>query len=367
MGISRRQDDVIKLDYDRETHTTSSPPGVQVRIPGFGSTSSVEYLTSEKISQSGYMIEPIENVLLPLGYKRDVDLRAAPYDFRKAPNEMHQYFENLRELIEEMYHETGRKVVLLSHSMGSNIARYFLIHHTQEWKDSHIETLISVAGAWGGTVKTLKAFTSGYNFGIPFLNSKAMLSAEMTFPSMAYMMPSGDVWNPDEVFIVSKVVNVTVSNYNELFAALDYEDGYSMHLDTKDLDQIQVAPGVSLHCISSSKVDTPEKFFYDGNNLQEDPVTIMGDGDGTVNRRSLDLCLKWKDLQEQEIQHTVYEYVDHLSILSFYRFYADLRKIVVKIMNDNRLNYDYKIELEKRAEEIRTNPHFSDVLWHRDY
>jgi len=47
----------------------------------------------------------------------------------------------------------------------------------------------------------------------------------------------------------------------------------------------------------------------------KDPTMIKGDGDGTVNIRSLEGCLRWKDQQKQPVHHKVFEGVNHLDML----------------------------------------------------
>jgi lysophospholipase-3 len=74
-----------------------------------------------------------------LGYSRDNDIRGAPYDFRKAPNEMGEWMKDFRTLVEETYFDGGNNsVILLSHSMGGPVALYFLHQMKQEWKDKYI-------------------------------------------------------------------------------------------------------------------------------------------------------------------------------------------------------------------------------------
>jgi hypothetical protein len=54
-------------------------------------------------------------------------------------------------------------------------------------------------------------------------------------PSTAFLMPSPRFWQPSEVLVVTETRNYTVSDYQQLFHDIDYEDGYLMWQDTKDL------------------------------------------------------------------------------------------------------------------------------------
>lgn len=93
----------------------SNAPGVQIRVPGFGKTYSVEYLDSSKLAglcqraglglqagvlahsrhgpapgaaapPTGYLHTLVQN-LVNNGYVRDETVRAAPYDWRLEPGE----------------------------------------------------------------------------------------------------------------------------------------------------------------------------------------------------------------------------------------------------------------------------------------
>lgn len=77
--------DNIKLVYNNITRTTSNVEGVDTRIPGFGGSETVEWLDPSHASTGAYF-KDIANLLVNLGYLRNITIRGAPYDFRKAPS-----------------------------------------------------------------------------------------------------------------------------------------------------------------------------------------------------------------------------------------------------------------------------------------
>ena len=77
-------------------------------------------------------------------------------------DEQKEYFQKLQELIENTYSlNFNTSVVLLGHSMGNTMALYFLNHMTNVWKSKYIRSFISLAGPWGGAVKSVKLMISG--------------------------------------------------------------------------------------------------------------------------------------------------------------------------------------------------------------
>ena len=45
------------------------------------------------------------------------------------------------------------------------------------------------------------------------------------------------------------------------------------------------------------------------------PDLHMGDGDGTVNKRSMEVCLKWRQEQQQPVHHQIFNNTDHATML----------------------------------------------------
>ena len=74
------------LQYDEKTHKTFNNDGVEVRVPGFGNTTTVEYLGDDYVigRSALYFHEVVETLVNQLGYQRGANIHGAPYDFRKA-------------------------------------------------------------------------------------------------------------------------------------------------------------------------------------------------------------------------------------------------------------------------------------------
>jgi hypothetical protein len=70
--------DNMRLIYNATTKKTSNLDGVEIDIPGFGQTATVEYFDASGFSYSSYFA-PIIRSLVALGYTRGVNLRGAPY------------------------------------------------------------------------------------------------------------------------------------------------------------------------------------------------------------------------------------------------------------------------------------------------
>jgi len=122
--------DTIRLVYDRDTRQSHNVAGVETRVQGWGNTDSVEYLdpswSAWVIGDVGNYMSDLVKYFVKLGYVRGETIRAAPYDFRFGPQSQQQYFNQLRELIEDTYQRSGSlRVSLVTHSMGGLFGLYF--------------------------------------------------------------------------------------------------------------------------------------------------------------------------------------------------------------------------------------------------
>lgn len=322
----------LMLVYDNKTRTTHSPDGVDIKTVGFGDTASVEWLDpnqlSHQISAVSYFYNIVED-LVAVGYKRNVSVRGAPFDFRKAPNELGQYYKQLQQLIEATYFLNNQtKCVIVSHSLGNPVFLYFLNHQPQEWKDKYIQSFVSLAGVWAGSTKVIKVYASGDNLGVPLVWPLTVRPEQRSTPSSAFLMPHNKFWGPKEPLIITEHRNYTVNDYEDFFHDINYPNAWQMRLDTRNLTYDLQPPDVSLHCLHGSGLPTLATLVY-GPGMFPDKILkeISEDGDGTVNMRSLLACLNWKGKQKYPVHHSVFPSAEHNGILADER----ARNYIVKV------------------------------------
>ncbi|XP_024935900.1 group XV phospholipase A2 isoform X2 [Cephus cinctus] len=289
--------DNMKLYYDNNTRTTRNADGVDIRIPGWGNPYTVEYLDPSKASPGSYF-KDIGNMLVnELGYVRNVSIRGAPYDFRKGPHENGEFFVKLKDLIEETYLMNNKEpVTLIAHSMGGPMSLVFLQQQSQKWKDKYINCLVTLAGVWGGSVKALKVFAIGDDLGAYVLRESTLKDQQITCPSLGWLLPSSLFWKDTEVLVQTQLRNYTFKDMKDFLIDINVPNGWEFRKDTEKYQLDFTAPGVELHCLHGVKVDTVERLYYKpGTSVDGYPQLIPGDGDGTVNLRSLEGCLHWQE------------------------------------------------------------------------
>ncbi|KAI1338082.1 LACT-domain-containing protein [Xylariaceae sp. FL0016] len=212
--------EVWKKHIMLDKRTGLDPPGVKLRAAqGFDATDF--FIT-------GYWIwNKIFENLASLGYDPTNSFTAA-YDWRLSYQNLEtrdQYFSRLKSYIEVSHHVSGKKVVLASHSMGSQVVFYFFhwvasVHGGnggEDWVDKHVEAWINISGCMLGAVKDVTAVLSGEMRDTAQLNAFAVYGlekflnkderAEMfrAMPGISSMLPIGGdsvwgnlTWAPDD-------------------------------------------------------------------------------------------------------------------------------------------------------------------------
>ncbi|XP_072751668.1 lysosomal phospholipase A and acyltransferase [Anoplolepis gracilipes] len=322
--------DNLKLNYDNVTRTTSNQPGVDIRVPGWGNPFVVEYIDPSKASPGSYFSD-IGNMLVnDMGYVRNSSLLGAPYDFRKGPNESEEFFAKLKTLVEETYAKNNNTpVTLLAHSMGGPMTLIMLQRQSQKWKDKYINTFITLSAVWAGSVKAIKVFAIGDDLGAYFLRESVLRNEQITSPSLGWLLPSKLFWKETEILIQSDLKNYTLNNLQQYFIDIGVPNAWEFRKDNEKYQLDFTAPGVEVHCLYGNKVQTVEKLYYKpGTAIDGYPQLVFGDGDGTVNIRSLEACVHWQKSQKQKIYYQGFSKVDHTNILKNHDILAYIKTVL---------------------------------------
>ncbi len=245
-----------------------------------------------------------------------------------------------------MYEDNGNsKVTIVVHSMGGLVSHHFLTGYSgvdQAWKDKHIHAWVPLSGAWSGGVEALATLISGKSFGdIPFqylVNLFANALAAFLVPigrnieSLPWLLPRATVFGTRPLITVGNR-DYTAFDYQKLFDEIQYENGFELHerlVNNYNVDY--VAPNVDTYCYYGVGVDTPERFIYssslDGSIVQPSNI-INGDGDGTVNILSSQVCHRWASMSSNyKFSLRQYEGVSHQNMVSDRNVLNDIALIV---------------------------------------
>ncbi|KAF4453575.1 Phospholipid:diacylglycerol acyltransferase [Fusarium austroafricanum] len=253
--------EVWKKHVMLDKRTGLDPPNVKLRAAqGFDATDF--FIT-------GYWIwSKIFENLASVGYDPTNSFTAA-YDWRLSyPNleVRDRYFTRLKSHIEVALAVDNRKVVLASHSMGSQVLFYFF-HWVQserggrggqDWVERHVEAWINISGCMLGAVKDLTALLSGEMRDTAQLNPFAIYGLEKFLskeeraeifrgmPGISSMLPIGGnavwgnlTWAPDDLpgqnHSYGSLLNFRVgSNWTTPDRNLTVEEGLSYLLNTTE-------------------------------------------------------------------------------------------------------------------------------------
>ncbi|KAK5902766.1 hypothetical protein CesoFtcFv8_007993 [Champsocephalus esox] len=276
--------DNIRLIYNSTTHSSSSPPGVEIHVPGFGQTYSLEYLDPSKRSVGIYFFSIVQ-AMVEWGYTRDDDVRGAPYDWRKAPNENKEYFLALQKMIEEMAEKAGGPV-------------------------------------------TLRVLISGDNNHIPVISPLKIRSQQRSAVSTSWLLPYAHSWAKDQVLVQTPTTNYTVLDYQRLYKDINFEDGWMMRQDTEPLVADLRPPGVAVHCLYGSGIPTQASFQYTDKFPDVEPTVVMSDGDGTVNLQSAKQCGLWVGRQKQPVTLKELDGNEHVDMLLNFTTVAYIKDVL---------------------------------------
>ncbi len=311
--------DNIRLVVNSTTGSAANAPGVDTRVPYFGSTEGFEELDPSIPAHATAAFFAMVNAFVAAGYVRNATLRGAPYDFRLTPDTS-SYAAQLRSLIEETVAATGgRKATLISHSMGGLQTLYFLRAQTHAWKAAYIERWIPISTPFAGAAKIARLFASGDNEGLP-VSPTTIRDEQRSYETNLWLYPRSTSTTPwaSAPLVLTDRANFTANDTVAFFDAIGYPVGNVVNERVNTLlpaPSLTIGPGVPVLCLYSTGVDTPRSFDYRGGDFSQSPKVIVDDGDGTVNAPSLRLCEQWAATQPEPVEVQTFQGVSHSDMI----------------------------------------------------
>jgi len=306
----------FKRDFNKKTGSTSNIEGVETKVSNFGSD------TFDFVFENTKYFGPLIESLLKNGYEKDVSIKGAPYDMRTSPYEMEEYFLNLKKLIEETFQQNYEKsIIILGHSTGAVYSLLFLKQQSQEWKDKYIKSMINLAPVFGGTIESLLGITIGSVPGIPFFNKKDLMELDKSFSSLYFFLPDERVYGKNPIIsLQTKDGEKKLKAYHmkKIFDLMGDKVGRKMWEKSMEIiadkEFYMKNPGIKeITCLFGKGVPTPQELFFSETGFPHKPIILEGDGDGTVNFVSHEVCLNWA-AQGITLNYSEVGQVNHIDI-----------------------------------------------------
>ncbi|TVU21976.1 hypothetical protein EJB05_31648, partial [Eragrostis curvula] len=246
----------MSLVYDPDADDYRNIPGVETRVPGFGST-------------VDWCLEVLKDELERIGYRDGDTLFGAAYDLRHTPPIPGQpsrvyarYFRQLTALIEDASRkQQGRKAILLGHSFGGTVALEFARTAPAAWRDRYIKHLLLVSPLPAmGFVYPVYDFVSGS--GLLYVPTTIALSLRpmwRSFQSAVASFPSPTLFGDDTPLVITERRNYTARDMADLLADVGAA-GAVEPFRRRAVPRMSCfqAPMVPVTCVNGVGHDTPE-------------------------------------------------------------------------------------------------------------
>ncbi|KAI9998711.1 hypothetical protein PInf_003300 [Phytophthora infestans] len=200
-------------------------------------------------------------------------LVVATYDWRLPPSKLQErdkYFFSLKKKIEYTVTLDGNNggLVVIAHSMGNGVFRYFLEwlkeevgrNNWQKWIDAHISAYFAVGSPLLGSAESMELITSGITEGLPITQSE-MRKLVVSFGSILSFMPIPSGLNSpkdDEVLITVRAQQGIIPSDDPVL---------SRNYTSADIASGQLFRDMSAHDAIFGKLETLRQKFY-----VDDPV-----------------------------------------------------------------------------------------------
>lgn len=215
--------------------------------------------------------------------------------------------------------------------MGGPISLYFLSKvASADWKSSRIKQYITLSGVFAGSVGSLQAIVSGNAEGMITVSSLVIRECQRSYASEVFLLPFSPLWTKDDIVLMQPQRNYTVDDYETLFTDINYKNGWAMWKGVQNLVSDLPTPNITTFCYYGTNTSTPEQLVYaSGQFPDKQPSFKYGDGDGTVNLRSLQVCSEWTSKQTSQVTVRAFPAVTHSNMVKDINVLKAVQELVV--------------------------------------
>lgn len=254
------------------------------------------------------------------GYKDHHNLFGLPYDFRLVldPKYRHDFFDQLQRMIESASLKNGgQRVVLVAHSLGSVLTKWFFtIHVSQEWIDQYIHQFVCISAPFGGAMFALRAVVSG-DYYVPMFHKVYKDEIQMN-SGIVMCLPNRLSYDKDTPLLDIRKEDriVRLRDYSDLcdeglVSFQMWRDLYEPHLHL-----IEKTISVPTHVVCCVDKTAPSMYYTD--TLDSYPHSSDHvHGDGVVDARSL---LVYENIfDKNKLRDFIVPHTGHTQLISDHR------------------------------------------------
>ncbi|XP_012699620.2 lecithin-cholesterol acyltransferase-like 1 [Setaria italica] len=333
----------MRLVYDPAINDYRNLPGVETRVPNFGSARGFHCKDPLHPKQCvDYVREGLERV----GYRDGDTLFGAPYDWRYAPPVPGQqsqvysrYFRQLKSLVETASKKHHKKVIIFGHSYGGMVVLDFVRNTPLAWRNEYIKHLILVAPVLSlGILIQAQIIAFGPNMKFVGATQSSLRTMWRSFETGIVDLPSPKVFGHMPL-VITEQRNYSAYDMEDFLVAIGFGDSvepFRRRMVPK-MRYFKV-PMVPVTCINGVGIRTAKQLVYWKSDYDRSPEIAYGDGDGTVNLISMltfDKEMRRQPAQKKQFKSVKIHGAEHCGLIT--EEWA-VKRVVQEFLEANRIS-----------------------------
>lgn len=281
----------LELEIDPVTGDAHNHPGVEIEAASFGKLHGVERACPLDVTGESDIFGRIIKYLKKQGFQEGTSLFGAPYDWRFFP--LPEWIAATRKLIEDAVAKTGRRAIVVAHSLAGPYSYEMLMAQDEAWRKKYVEHWVPLAPVMTGTpiaafMLVSKSFT---NITLVIKYAEPMFMAGKNFQEHYYLAPKKNYGTGRDVFFKSDKRAYTVDDFPELMDRMAIPHGRILFKRAQEFyNKTQLRhPGIQTTAFVSHGYPTISGGVFDKDSDIgfKDPHPVFTDGDGLVTTESL--------------------------------------------------------------------------------